>query len=536
MDASQRRGIPHRGDHCQAAKRTAAYIEGRRYGPGPGPSRGGTVAFNFTDPSGAVVDERAVTRDASAAGISLRTGCFCNPGAGESAFGLSQQDLGGEWWHGGPRRDLRTIDDYLELAGLPSGGAVRVSLGLVSNLGDVERFLDFAERTRPSRWRGVQALSPRRPRGPRRPRFPVAALGVCLRHRSQWRRHAYFSAANRGNVGNRLPYAQVRRKARFPAAHPFELALPRLPILLLPRPSGSTLTSCLRAIRPSITTSATLVGHSDELQAGTVLIFEEVVGPNTGDPEDANPNNRWAVRLTGVQLTDYKGQPLVDPLNGQPIAQISWAPEDALPFPLCISSTTDASHGSQALTAVSVARGNIVPADHGIWQQQELAGTVSLTSGSETVTGSGTIFPTVLQVGQWLVFSSDATQTPYQIAAVASDTSLTLASPYAGASAFSTTAAIIGLGAGSGGPSGSGDGVKLCLHVRGHSAHHAAPVLSRAGQFAGDVRLSADDRIYRHAGTTASSHRDAGQCRSGIGLPNACFRRYVFTDSTNCSL
>ena len=29
----------------------------------------------------------------------------------------------------------------------PSGGAVRVSLGLVSNLADVERFLDFAEQT-----------------------------------------------------------------------------------------------------------------------------------------------------------------------------------------------------------------------------------------------------------------------------------------------------------------------------------------------------------------------------------------------------
>ena len=167
------------------------------------------------------------------------------------------------------------------------------------------------------------------------------------------------------------------------------------------------------------------------------------MGPNTGEPEDANPNNRWAVRLTGVQLTDYKGQPLVDPLNGQPIAQITWAAEDALPFPLCISSTTDAEHGSVALTAVSVARGNIVPADHGVWQQQALAGTVTLTSGSETLTGNGTIFPTVLQVGQWLVFSSDATQTPYQITAVASDTSLTLASPYAGASTTSTTAAVI---------------------------------------------------------------------------------------------
>ena len=119
----------------------------RLYGPGPGKSRGGTVAFNFLDPRGAVVDERAVARDASAAGISLRTGCFCNPGAGERAFGLTGQDVGGAWWRGGPRHDLRTIDDYLERAGLPSGGAVRVSLGLVSNLGDVERFLDFAEQT-----------------------------------------------------------------------------------------------------------------------------------------------------------------------------------------------------------------------------------------------------------------------------------------------------------------------------------------------------------------------------------------------------
>jgi selenocysteine lyase/cysteine desulfurase len=119
----------------------------RVYGPGPGPRRGGTVAFNFLDPRGAVVDERAVARDASAAGISLRTGCFCNPGAGESAFGLTQQDVGGAWWRGGARHDLRTIDDFLERAGLPSGGAVRVSLGLVSNLADVERFLDFAEQT-----------------------------------------------------------------------------------------------------------------------------------------------------------------------------------------------------------------------------------------------------------------------------------------------------------------------------------------------------------------------------------------------------
>ena len=116
------------------------------YGPEAG-RRGGTVAFNFLDPSGRLVDERAVSRDAGAAGISLRTGCFCNPGAGEWAFGLSRRDVRGRWWSRVPAADMTTVDDYLELSGLPSGGAVRVSLGLASKLGDVERFLDFAERT-----------------------------------------------------------------------------------------------------------------------------------------------------------------------------------------------------------------------------------------------------------------------------------------------------------------------------------------------------------------------------------------------------
>jgi selenocysteine lyase/cysteine desulfurase len=119
----------------------------RIYGPRDGRARGGTVAFNFLDPEGRVVDERAVGRDATVAGISLRTGCFCNPGAGEWAFGLTRRAVRGPLWRGLLRRDMQTVDDYLEVIGLPSGGAVRVSLGLASNLGDIERLLDFAHRT-----------------------------------------------------------------------------------------------------------------------------------------------------------------------------------------------------------------------------------------------------------------------------------------------------------------------------------------------------------------------------------------------------
>jgi hypothetical protein len=190
-------------------------------------------------------------------------------------------------------------------------------------------------------------------------------------------------------------------------------------------------------------TSATLIGNLTTLSPGAILVFEELVGPTTGDPEDANPNNRWAVRLTGVRYTDHSGQPLKDPLNQQLITQITWASADALPFPLCISSTTDSNHGSVPLTAVSVARGNIVPADHGVWQVQTLAGTVALVTGSATVVGTGTTFTNTTQVGQWLVFASDPTNTPYQILAIANDTNLVLALAYTGAPTASTNAAIL---------------------------------------------------------------------------------------------
>ena len=117
---------------------------------------------------------------------------------------------------------------------------------------------------------------------------------------------------------------------------------------------------------PPGATEATLLGYKKTLQPGDVLLFEEVLGPSTGNPADANAANRCAVLLTAVSTTDYKGRPLVDPLTGYAITRISWSTGDALLFPLCISSTTDSDHGSVPVYGVSVARGNIVPADHGI--------------------------------------------------------------------------------------------------------------------------------------------------------------------------
>ncbi len=74
---------------------------------------------------------------------------------------------------------------------------------------------------------------------------------------------------------------------------------------------------------------------------------------------------------------------------------------------------------------------------------QPLPGTVALTNGSSTVTGTGTTFTTTLKVDQYLVFASDPTQTLYQINAINSDTSLTLSPNFAGTTTTSTTAALI---------------------------------------------------------------------------------------------
>ena len=58
-------------------------------------------------------------------------------------------------------RGLSSLDDYLGLVGLPTGGAVRVSLGVASTLRDVEAFLDFAERSSRDRWPALAGLGPR---------------------------------------------------------------------------------------------------------------------------------------------------------------------------------------------------------------------------------------------------------------------------------------------------------------------------------------------------------------------------------------
>ena len=109
------------------------------YGPPDMTERGGTVAFNVVDDDGAPIPYGEVEARAAAHGVSIRGGCFCNPGASEAAFGLDRADL--ETCLGSLGESF-TVERFATCAERPIG-AVRVSFGLANNENDVKRAVEL---------------------------------------------------------------------------------------------------------------------------------------------------------------------------------------------------------------------------------------------------------------------------------------------------------------------------------------------------------------------------------------------------------
>jgi selenocysteine lyase/cysteine desulfurase len=110
----------------------------RIYGPRGMTARGGAVAFNVCDRDGTPIPYALVDAKARRANVSLRGGCFCNPGASEAAFGLAPariaaclESLGNAF----------TPERFAECTST-AVGAVRASIGLANNAADIERALD----------------------------------------------------------------------------------------------------------------------------------------------------------------------------------------------------------------------------------------------------------------------------------------------------------------------------------------------------------------------------------------------------------
>jgi hypothetical protein len=129
-----------------------------------------------------------------------------------------------------------------------------------------------------------------------------------------------------------------------------------------------------------------------DLHAGDLLVFEEVLGPRTGNLDDADRSHRHAVRLTSAEPTV---DPRCDRPRGQPVVEIQWAVEDALPFPLCLS-TIGPPPACEPLTDISVARGNVVLADHGWTVDQEDLGEVEPRETVERCEAEGRLAETTV--------------------------------------------------------------------------------------------------------------------------------------------
>lgn len=110
-----------------------------------------------------------------------------------------------------------------------------------------------------------------------------------------------------------------------------------------------------RCTLPRGATTVDLAGDLTALLSpGELLLLEEVRGAPEGLPQDADPDHRQVVRVTEVQATE-------DRLLGAALTRVRWADEDGLAFPLTVS----ARWGDEDFDDVSVARANLVLADHG---------------------------------------------------------------------------------------------------------------------------------------------------------------------------
>jgi molybdenum cofactor sulfurtransferase len=109
------------------------------YGPSGTENRGGTFLLNFFDVNGQQYPFQYIEDKANAAMISLRTGCFCNPGIDELNYCLSTEQLGTYF----TSRENGGYYDFMNYTG-KMRGAVRVSIGIPTTKTDIEKFIFFA--------------------------------------------------------------------------------------------------------------------------------------------------------------------------------------------------------------------------------------------------------------------------------------------------------------------------------------------------------------------------------------------------------
>ena len=158
----------------------------------------------------------------------------------------------------------------------------------------------------------------------------------------------------------------------------------------------------------------------DPTGTNAVAVKPGSTAPTAADPAlvvSMSPNSQVSSQLAGYSYSSYSPDPASYPTTNQTPVSI-----DAVGrLETHSTSTTDEGSFRDDFPGSALATA--------------LAGTLNFTNGSISVTGTGTTFTTSVVAGQWVKKTADAETLYAQVAAVNSDTDLTLSTPYAGTSA-----------------------------------------------------------------------------------------------------
>jgi molybdenum cofactor sulfurtransferase len=106
------------------------------FGPESFDNRGGNVMMNFSDPLGNVYSFEAIELITNANCISIRSGCFCNPGIDEINHRLRRKEIL-QFFQSRQNGDYNEMKSFLG----KRRGATRTSVGLPTNKSDIDAFV-----------------------------------------------------------------------------------------------------------------------------------------------------------------------------------------------------------------------------------------------------------------------------------------------------------------------------------------------------------------------------------------------------------
>lgn len=131
---------------CQIYQSNSVYCCPKTQGP--------ILAFNLRNSQGEWIPKTQVEKLAFVQNIQLRSGSVCNPGGTASSLGWSATDLRRHYSTG-----LRCGDDHDIIKGRPTG-ILRVSLGAMTNMKDIDSLVDFIEEFYVEKVPPIVALNP----------------------------------------------------------------------------------------------------------------------------------------------------------------------------------------------------------------------------------------------------------------------------------------------------------------------------------------------------------------------------------------